>query len=100
MRRRKGVMCGSVASERGVVRDNPFRMPHRSKEGANENQREAEGVTSRRADNRGAGQHKRARSVGDKRSSGSSFLPTAKRFSSPRQCPRNARRTASFGSLG
>jgi FMN phosphatase YigB (HAD superfamily) len=39
MRRRKGVMCGSFAGERDWMRDNPFTMPHRSREGAHEIQR-------------------------------------------------------------
>ena len=39
MRRRKGVMCGSFASERWEVSNNPFTMPHRSREGAYHNPR-------------------------------------------------------------
>src|SRR6516164_9419292 len=31
MRRRKGVMCGSFAGERGVEVTNPFMMPQRSR---------------------------------------------------------------------
>ena len=34
MRRRRGVMCGSFASERGVEVRNPFMMPQRSREEA------------------------------------------------------------------
>ena len=34
MRRRKGVMCGSFASERGVEVTNPFMMPQRGREEA------------------------------------------------------------------
>ena len=58
MRRRKGVMCGSFASERDGVRDNPFTMPHRSREGAQENQRVRE-VTRCEADDSTLGKDNR-----------------------------------------
>ena len=59
-------------------------MPHRSREGANQDQREDEGITRRGADEqRQAGDEKRRREVRwRQQSSGSSFLPTAERFSS------------------
>ena len=49
MRRRKGVVWGTFASERGVVRNNPFTMAHRSPEVAYQHQPDDGNTISPRA---------------------------------------------------
>src|SRR5207249_3617289 len=82
MRRRKGVMCGSFASGRGVEETTPSMMPQRSREEASS----PPGVgTAPGQWGRGTrcGEGGERRKCEDHRDpSGSSFLPTAKRFSS------------------
>jgi hypothetical protein len=76
-------MCGCFASERDGVRENPFTMPHRSREGAQEKERAEKEARRDRADDLSTGETQIEENCRcTQTSSGNSFLPTANRFTS------------------